>query len=856
MSSTGVSSHPFTVGSLRLVNPSGSKVLWVGLDNDGNVIQTAVNDFDSTYVPKLQSTPFDFSVASPSVSTNLVSDVSYTNVRLQFDASLGASSTVASLSGATISNVSVTGEYLQFSYSRSGLTDTLEVTAYASGGTISGKQRVAVTLIFEENTPTGFVSAPTTQSNQYTALQVSFVRAVTSVGTVSSLSGGTVSNISVVGGKVQFDYLTPAASADTIRFADINDGAFTNTGAVDLAVSSLLIGPAFTNLTTAPTSQSYQYNGLVANFSKAISTITVTASAGTVTGVTGTGTSAITFNWLTPAVTNPTLTFNNLTAVDGSIDAGTIESTSVTLATPPATPSWFSGGQPKDSSTAYTTLQVSFSESVIAPVPGIATVGASNSISNVSIVSGRVQFDVTTDAASQASAVYRFTDVYGSSGGIAAQLDLGLGPYITGYQVNGIAGVGDKALIGTSVTGVLTFSKALAGAPTVNVNGTGATVANVTLATSTTVSFTLTAASDTTLLSIPLVTGVDSTTASNITQTVTAVSSQTFTRVAEASAPTISKTTYDQNTAYNLLAVFGKNISATMAGVTVTASTGSNPTSLAYSAADRYSFDWTPDTTGSVTLNFNNTRDSDSFVYTLFSSPTLTVNSVSDPLITTYGAVLMFDASEASSLTLSGSDVTEWRSVQPVDAVTMLVAGGANSPNTTTQNGKTAISFVGATGANNYDGLLSSSEEFYNCGTLVAVYNNTSTDNFSTPFYGYNASTQYPVMHGGTGTTLFIEQGGTGISNGDVRLNKTPLAVVSNGNPRSLVNGMTVQSHSFGTRGVQQFALKTLGWQFHNGGGSAMNGTFCQLVVFPTVLSAGDLSSVEDLLIAKWGITL
>lgn len=313
--------------------------------------------------------------------------------------------------------------------------------------------------------------------------------------------------------------------------------------------------------------------------------------------------------------------------------------------TPPSTPSWFSG-QPVSGSTSYTP-QVAFNKT-IASVGNITSSGT-NQPTNFSYPSGRVQFDITTDP--NPSVTYTFHNIIAVDGGRLASATLTTGPSVTGYLSNNNADVTNKVLIQAAAQSFsVTFSKTISNQPSATMAAGTATY--VSGQGSNTIVYDLTNVTGSSVsLNFGSVIATDTTSSSGLSVALAPVTAETFNRVAEQSAPLISKTTFDQNTTYNLLGVFNKDISNNLSGVTITASSGSNPTALAYSSADRYSFDWTPDVTGNVTLAFNNMRDVDGFIYTALYTSLLTVNAIILP-------ILYIDASVQSLFTTSGTTVT------------------------------------------------------------------------------------------------------------------------------------------------------------------------------------------------------
>jgi hypothetical protein len=617
----------FKSNAVKLYSKDGTKSSYVFLDDAGSITQSHVNSADPKIVPTLFDTtqPFDFSLTSPSV-TNSVMEVgtSYVNVCLAFDANIGSSSTMISLNGGTIGSIVMSGNCLLFSYSNNNTSDTLEVLSYSADNSKSQKFRIGITLNTVFDLPTSWVVAPNTRQYAYTALQMNFSRPVTAFTSVVSTSG-TISSAVVSGGKIQFNYTTGILATDTITFNGVTDGINPNTSAVTFNVTGLLVGPAFSAFTSAPVSQSYTYSGvnkLEAVFSKSIqscSGISVSSGSPPTNIVIGAGN--VQFDWTSPASASITLTFNGLVSTDGTLDGGSVETAVVTLSAPPSTPTWFQN-QPILGNAPYTAIQVAFNKT-IASVGSVFSSGT-NQPTSVSIVSGRIQFNITTDA--NPGVTYTFSNIVAVDGGRLGSATLTTGPSPTAFLSNGLTAVGNKLQIQAAAqTVAITFSKTISNTPTATLRG-GGTASYVSGSGTATIVWNLfNVVAGTTHLDLGGVVASDSTSTTGMSFVLSPVVAQTLVRLAERSTEGVAKTTFDAGTAYSLSAIFGKDVSADLTGVTVTASAGANPTALTKGDHFDYHFNWTPNTAGTIALNYNNTRDVDAFVRTLYQSLSLTV---------------------------------------------------------------------------------------------------------------------------------------------------------------------------------------------------------------------------------------
>jgi hypothetical protein len=132
-------------------------------------------------------------------------------------------------------------------------------------------------------------------------------------------------------------------------------------------------------------------------------------------------------------------------------------------------------------------------------------------------------------------------------------------------------------------------------------------------------------------------------------------------------------------------------------------------------------------------------------------------------------------------------------------------------------------------------------------GTYIIVYNNTSTANYSSPLFG----TGHYISHGGLGDTLYEGKTNTG-GGAYTYKNKVQIGTPEsplNSIPRTAnVGSMCVVSQKMTS--IQSTYLSMIGASQY----ASINGSMCEIVLFPTILSDADRIAVEDYLIAKWGI--
>lgn len=463
---------PVTANALRVLSRDKKKSSFMYLNDTDGLDMSAVYSLSHDFVPEPQTTVLNFMNTTPLISDGKPEvGISYSALRLQMNARLGSLSTITSTKG-TIQSASIDQHEFQFNYQCNFVEDTLVIKSYNFLNTDFRIFRVQVDLISVLDMPKEwYVKIPNTRDYQFTALEMTFHRAVVSLDSVSS-EAGNVSNVSVVDGRVLFNYLTGPASTDVLTFYSVYDGVTTNDTPVSFLVTDLYPSPTVTGFSSQPTSQSHPTSTTVL-FSKAIQSCTISASHGSIATVTGFGTMSLSFIWTTGASASQTLTFNDLLASDGSLDGGTTETITLNgLGVPVSSASWFDSA-PLDSSVEYTS-QISLGGGLqfIDPIPSVSCSIEGNTFpEGTYIEGGRLYLKISTSDDDQSDAVYTLANVYSSNGGIASSISIALGPKIDtvftqvspgSYVVNG------KVLHNTITTVKVQFSQSLASPPNVS----------------------------------------------------------------------------------------------------------------------------------------------------------------------------------------------------------------------------------------------------------------------------------------------------------------------------------------------------------------------------------------------------
>ncbi len=209
------------------------------------------------------------------------------------------------------------------------------------------------------------------------------------------------------------------------------------------------------------------------------------------------------------------------------------------------------------------------------------------------------------------------------------------------------------------------------------------------------------------------------------------------------------------------------------------------------------------------------------------------------------GCLFWVDAADSATLTLSGSNVTQWTDKSGSN-VTLTASG---TPTRGTYNGLNVVQFAGSGGGGPY----LQNTGFTNTGPYAIFYVmkfngfvnlewQTLTDNVSglRPFVGYDGTSlqRTSMRYGGT-PTINPEIWSLQYSTNDV--------TVFN------VNGSNVRGASTGYGGVGHTSGIRVGLAGNAGAG--LNGWIGEILIFSGTLSTNQIQRVESYLSTKWGIT-
>lgn len=214
------------------------------------------------------------------------------------------------------------------------------------------------------------------------------------------------------------------------------------------------------------------------------------------------------------------------------------------------------------------------------------------------------------------------------------------------------------------------------------------------------------------------------------------------------------------------------------------------------------------------------------------------------------GLQLWLDAADASTFTLSGSNVSQWND-KSGNARHVLQATSANQPTKTTLGGKPVVSFDGvndflrtaaasSTISQPYTVALVASAHTYPSGYASLLTSWNSPPNVQVWFK--HPSALAPGGYAGNFLT------GSAPPSADAA---TQLTMVFNGASSGVwLNGTSVASGNPGSSGV---TLATIGAWSAGGQNSFLDGTVHELVFYNSALSTGNRQAVEAYLKSKWG---
>ena len=254
-----------------------------------------------------------------------------------------------------------------------------------------------------------------------------------------------------------------------------------------------------------------------------------------------------------------------------------------------------------------------------------------------------------------------------------------------------------------------------------------------------------------------------------------------------------------------------------------------------------------------------------------FSRSMLVGNPMKSPIA---GYTAWYDASDTSTITLSGSNVTQWND-KSGNAYHLSQATTSRQPRSgiNTVNGRNAITYDGtddrlqASTASNWTFLhhtathtfmvfytntaaasqrlmeTSTDGEFrgimYTIDTNDTVYAECDTGNVSNR--PYQMSTTLTVPQPGASYWTFASDPGNATAANRIKIRKNGVAA-----------GGTNTNTATPSTSVASYPLTVGGWAKPDS--YSLNGYMCEIIIYPSILSDSDRNTVESYLATKWGI--
>lgn len=228
------------------------------------------------------------------------------------------------------------------------------------------------------------------------------------------------------------------------------------------------------------------------------------------------------------------------------------------------------------------------------------------------------------------------------------------------------------------------------------------------------------------------------------------------------------------------------------------------------------------------------------------------------------GCEAWFDASNAGSITQTGGLVDQWSDLSGNGHHVTAVLGLRPTTGTRTQNGLNVIDFVGS------DGLNSTTTFLYDLVTttifvvfmpdadpasiLSYLVGEGNISDFRPEYAVRNSATQCNFVYVTNGNVVKFN-----IVDGDPT-NATPHRIVATDSGTEAIiemdDGTPVSSGAYtrATTTMNRFNIGMLNNQTFTAGGRFLDGWIAEIIIYDSVLSSGNITTVEGYLDTKWGL--
>lgn len=234
------------------------------------------------------------------------------------------------------------------------------------------------------------------------------------------------------------------------------------------------------------------------------------------------------------------------------------------------------------------------------------------------------------------------------------------------------------------------------------------------------------------------------------------------------------------------------------------------------------------------------------------------------------GCKLWLDAADTSTISLSGSDVTQWND-KSGNGYNFTQGTSAYRPTsgTRTQNGKNVIDFDGTknlqtTAAKSAFNFLNNTtatifrvlQQDTTSGIQFLMGNNSGSNSNIGIFYFTTSTNDQLSCGAGTGSTVYTIQKTFSTAARYDAIKSDPANATAANRIKVSTNGGAFVGSNTGTQ-TPTGSDSDINFILGNdgaGGSIPMNGYFAEIIIYNSILSADDITAVQDYLAAKWGI--